>query len=131
MEGSYSDFNQYLRTDLIQNCGNGNWLNLNKRPCWDSIRDPLASEANPWTAGLRYLPIFPFTYNQIGTRHGLICSAEETRKIHLISHKIWQGIRVKLKLKESNQKTLILLSTLDFEALSPNSFGTIWYFKLW
>ena len=56
MKGSYSDFNQYLRTDLIQNCGNGNWLNLNKRPCWDSIRDPLASEANPWTAGLRYLP---------------------------------------------------------------------------
>ena len=32
-----------------------NWLNLNKRPCWDSIRDPFASEANPWTAGLRYL----------------------------------------------------------------------------
>ena len=31
-----------------------NWLNLNKRPCWDSIRDPFASEANPWTAGLRY-----------------------------------------------------------------------------
>ena len=28
------------------------WLNLNKRPCWDSIRDPFASEANPWTAGL-------------------------------------------------------------------------------
>ena len=55
MEGSYSDFNQYLRTDKIQNCGNGNWLNLNKRPCWDSIRDPLASEANPWTTGLRYL----------------------------------------------------------------------------
>ena len=34
-----------------------NWLglNLNKRPCWDSIRDPFASEANSWTAGLRYL----------------------------------------------------------------------------
>ena len=31
------------------------WLNLNKPPCWDSIRDPYASEANPWTAGLRYL----------------------------------------------------------------------------
>ena len=31
------------------------WLNLNKRPCWDSIHDPFASEANPWTAGLRYL----------------------------------------------------------------------------
>ena len=31
------------------------WLNLNKRPCWDLIRDPFASEANPWTAGLRYL----------------------------------------------------------------------------
>ena len=34
-----------------------NWLNLNKRSCWDSIRDPFAaSEANPWTTGLRYLP---------------------------------------------------------------------------
>ena len=33
------------------------WLNLNKRPCWDSIRDPFTSEANPWTAGLRYLII--------------------------------------------------------------------------
>ena len=32
-----------------------NWLNLNKRPCWDSISDPFASEANPWTAGLHYL----------------------------------------------------------------------------
>ena len=32
-----------------------NWLNLNKRPCWDSIHDPFASEANPWTARLRYL----------------------------------------------------------------------------
>ena len=32
-----------------------NWLYLNKRPCWDSIRDPLMSKANPWTAGLRYL----------------------------------------------------------------------------
>ena len=31
-----------------------NWLNLNKRPCWDSIRDLLASEANPWTVELRY-----------------------------------------------------------------------------
>ena len=31
------------------------WLNLNKRPCWDSIRDPFASEANPWNIGLRYL----------------------------------------------------------------------------
>ena len=31
------------------------WLNLNKRPFWDSIWDPFASEANPWTAGLRYL----------------------------------------------------------------------------
>ena len=32
-----------------------NWLNLNKRPCWDLIRDPFASEANLRTAGLRYL----------------------------------------------------------------------------
>ena len=32
-----------------------NWLNLNKRPCWDSIRDFFASEANPWTAELRYI----------------------------------------------------------------------------
>ena len=32
-----------------------NWLNLNKRPCWDSIRDPFVSEANPWTTGLCYL----------------------------------------------------------------------------
>ena len=32
-----------------------NWLNLNKRPCWDSIRDPFASEANPWIAWLRSL----------------------------------------------------------------------------
>ena len=32
-----------------------NWLYLNKRPCWDSICDPFASEANPWTAGLHYL----------------------------------------------------------------------------
>ena len=32
-----------------------NWLNLNKRPCWDSIRDLFASEANSSTAGLRYL----------------------------------------------------------------------------
>ena len=31
------------------------WLNLNKRPCWDSIRDPFTSEANPWSAGLCYL----------------------------------------------------------------------------
>ena len=31
------------------------WLNLNKCPYWDSIRDPFASEANPWTAGLHYL----------------------------------------------------------------------------
>ena len=23
-----------------------NWLNLNKRPCWDSIRNPFASKAN-------------------------------------------------------------------------------------
>ena len=30
-----------------------NWLNLNKPPCWDSIRDPFVSEANPWAAGLR------------------------------------------------------------------------------
>ena len=32
-----------------------NWLNLNKHPCWDSLRDPFASEANPWTTELRYL----------------------------------------------------------------------------
>ena len=25
-----------------------NWLNLNKLSCWDLIRDPFASEANPW-----------------------------------------------------------------------------------
>ena len=31
------------------------WLKLNKHPCWDSIHDPFASEANPWTAGLCYL----------------------------------------------------------------------------
>ena len=24
-----------------------NWLNHNKRPCWDSVCDPFASEANP------------------------------------------------------------------------------------
>ena len=24
-----------------------NWLNISKCPCWDSIRDPFASEANP------------------------------------------------------------------------------------
>ena len=35
-----------------------NWLNLDKCPCWDSIHDPFASEANPWTAGLRYLSSF-------------------------------------------------------------------------
>ena len=36
-----------------------NWLNLNKHPFLDSIRDPFASEASPWTTGLvlRYLPI--------------------------------------------------------------------------
>ena len=32
-----------------------NWLNLNMRPCWDLIRVPLASKANPWTPGLCYL----------------------------------------------------------------------------
>ena len=36
-----------------------NWLNLNKRPCWDSIHDPFTSEANPWTVGLRYLYQLP------------------------------------------------------------------------
>ena len=30
-------------------------LNLNKRPCWDLIRDPFVSKPNPWTAELRYL----------------------------------------------------------------------------
>ena len=33
-------------------------LNLNKRPCWDSICTPFASRANPWMAGLRYLLSF-------------------------------------------------------------------------
>ena len=32
-----------------------NWLNLNKHPCWDLIRDPFASEANPRTTELSYL----------------------------------------------------------------------------
>ena len=40
MESSYSGFNQYLRTEF-RILENGNWLNLNKRPCWDSICDPL------------------------------------------------------------------------------------------
>ena len=26
-----------------------NWLDLNKRPCWDSIHDPFTSKANPLT----------------------------------------------------------------------------------
>ena len=37
-----------------------NWLNLNKRLCWDSIRVPFESEANPGTAELRYLFIMSF-----------------------------------------------------------------------
>ena len=39
-----------------------NWLNLNKRPCWDSIRDPSMSEANQWTPRLRYLDNVDVSY---------------------------------------------------------------------
>ena len=53
MGGSYSDFNQYLYIDLkMQNCEMDSQLNLNKHPCWDSIHDPFASDANSWTFGL-------------------------------------------------------------------------------
>ena len=34
-------------------------------PCLDSIHDPFASEANPWTAGVRYLNRFYTNFNCI------------------------------------------------------------------
>ena len=37
-----------------------NWLNLNKRPCWDSIPDPFASEANPYHEVLDYT--YPYSF---------------------------------------------------------------------
>ena len=56
MGGSYSDFNTFawIKFTIVKM---DNQLNLNKHPCRDSIRDPLASEANPWTAEVCYLPM--------------------------------------------------------------------------
>ena len=39
----------------LKNVKLDNWLNLKKRPCWESIPDAFASEAKPYTAGLHSL----------------------------------------------------------------------------
>ena len=59
-----------------------NWLNLNKRPCWDSIRDPFASncKANPWSAGLPYL------YGSFFSSTCLWNMPDEVKKILIIKH---------------------------------------------
>ena len=57
MGSSFSDLEQYLHINQIQNRETNSQLNLNKRPCRDSIHDLFLSGANPWTAGLGYLNI--------------------------------------------------------------------------
>ena len=48
--GSNFDFNQHFSASITFRIGEmDNWLNLNKRPCWDSIHDPFACKAHPWT----------------------------------------------------------------------------------
>ena len=59
MAGSYSS----VKLKIVKM---DNWLNFNKRPCWDSIHDPVLSEANPWTAGLcNTSPSTSDLYNQL------------------------------------------------------------------
>ena len=68
----------------------GNWLNLNKRPCWDSISDPFAFEANIWTAGLCYLrevpaklpiPLRVMASSAIGLKFGVLPTTHTTKQM--------------------------------------------------